>query len=80
MISTLLFDLGGTLHSVKRTDDTCRRFSEHLLSRLAQYGIHLDTTPEELFAVIRRNAEEYKHRGERIIPSWSRARSGTIIT
>ncbi len=65
MITTLLFDLGGTLHSVKRTDDTCRRFSEHLLSRLAQYGIHLDTTPEELFAIIRKNAEEYKYRGEK---------------
>lgn len=64
MISTLLFDLGGTLHSVKRTDASCRRFSEHLISRLAQYGICLDTTPDELTDLIRKNGEEYKHRGE----------------
>ena len=65
MISTLLFDLGGTLHSVKRTDASCRRFSEHLISRLSQYGIDLHTTPEELTEIIHKNGEEYKHRGEK---------------
>ncbi|MBQ5758340.1 MAG: HAD family hydrolase [Clostridia bacterium] len=65
MISTLLFDLGGTLHSVKRTDASCRRFSEHLIARLSQYGIDLHTTPEELTEIIHKNGEEYKHRGEK---------------
>ena len=64
MISTLLFDLGGTLHSVKRTDASCLRFSEHLIVRLAEYGIHLDTSPKELAERIRKNGEEYKQRGE----------------
>ena len=65
MISTLLFDLGGTLHSVRRTDASCLRFAGHLIDRLSQYGVDLDTTPAALAEIIRKNGEEYKRRGER---------------
>ena len=65
MITTLLFDLGGTLHDVRSTDESRRRFSEHLIRRLGQYGIVLDTDPDTLSALLRRNAEDYKQRGER---------------
>ena len=64
MISTLLFDLGGTLHDVRGTQESRLRFAEHLIRRLDQYGIRLDTDAESLAAVLRTNAETYKHRGE----------------
>ena len=48
MITTVLFDLGGTLHSVIRKEDSMRRFAERLIRRLSDYGIVLDTTPEAL--------------------------------
>lgn len=65
MISTLLFDLGGTLHDVHGTPESRRRFAEHLIRRLGQYGILLDTDPDTLAALLRKNAEAYKQRGER---------------
>ena len=64
MITTLLFDLGGTLHSAHRTADSEQRFADRLIRRLADYGIDLDTTPEVLARSLRTNAEAYKHRGE----------------
>ena len=64
MISTVLFDLGGTLHSVIRKEDSMRRFSARLISRLADYGIVLDTTPEQLAVSLHENAERYKHHSE----------------
>ena len=64
MISTLLFDLGGTLHDVRGTQESRLRFAEHLIRRLSQYGIRLDTDAESLASVLRVNAEAYKHRGE----------------
>ncbi len=65
MITTLLFDVGGTLHDVRGTDASRLRFSTHLINRLEQYGIHLETTPEQLMVSLRKNAEAYKQRGER---------------
>ena len=64
MITTLLFDLGGTLHDVRGSEESRLRFSAHLIRRLAQYGIALDVSPKELTALLRKNAEAYKHRGE----------------
>ncbi len=64
MISTLLFDLGGTLHDVRGTKESRLRFAEHLIRRLGQYGIKLNTDAESLASVLRVNAESYKHRGE----------------
>lgn len=65
MITTLLFDLGGTLHSVQSTEQSRRIFCEHLLRRLKTYGIDLSVTPMMLDALLRKNAEAYKRRGER---------------
>ena len=64
MISTVLFDLGGTLHSVIRKEDSMRRFAERLIRRLGDYGIVLDTTPEQLAVSLHENAESYKHFSE----------------
>ena len=67
MITTLLFDLGGTLHSVIRREDSMRRFSERLIRRLSDYGIVLDTTPESLAVSLHENAEAYKHLSEKTL-------------
>ena len=57
MITTLLFDLGGTLHDVRSTDESRRRFSEHLIRRLGQYGIVLDK--DKLAFLIRKSDMYY---------------------
>ena len=67
MISTLLFDLGGTLHSVIRKEDSMRRFAGRLIRRLGDYGIVLDTTPEQLAVSLHENAEAYKHLSEQTL-------------
>ena len=64
MITTLLFDLGGTLLTATRTPDCEVRFADRLIRRLSAYGIVLDTSPEALSVSLRKNAEAYKHRGE----------------
>lgn len=65
MITTVLFDLGGTLHTVIRKPDSMTRFAERLIRRLSDYGIILDTTPEALAVSLHENAEAYKHESER---------------
>ena len=67
MITTLLFDLGGTLHSVIRKEDSMRRYTERLIRRLSDYGIVLDTTPERLAVSLHENAEAYKHSTEQTL-------------
>ena len=64
MIKTLLFDLGGTLHTVRRTRETRLRFCAHLLEMLRQHGIPVSVGPEELDALLAVNGEEYKRYGE----------------
>ncbi len=64
MITTVLFDLGGTLHSVIKKPDSMQRFAERLIRRLSDYGIVLDTTPEQLAVSLHENAEAYKHLSE----------------
>lgn len=65
MITTLLFDLGGTLHSVKRVKGDDVRFAARLIRRLGDYGIVLRAAPEALAVSLHENGEAYKHRGER---------------
>ena len=48
MIKALLFDLGGTLHTVKRTEESKILFCRHLHELLASHGIKTDLSPEEL--------------------------------
>lgn len=66
MITTVLFDLGGTLHSVIKKPDSMRRFAARLIERLGDYGITLDITPEALAVSLYENGEEYKHLSEHI--------------
>lgn len=78
MISTLLFDLGGTLHTVKHTADSRRNFCVHLLRMLKENGIVIDTDPDRLDALLAVSSEDYKHYSEetrRELPAaeiWSR--------
>ncbi len=65
MITTVLFDLGGTLHSVIKKADSMPRFAERLIRRLSDYGIEIDTTPEALAVTLHENSEVYKHLSER---------------
>ena len=64
MIQTLLFDLGGTLHTVKRTRESRLRFCNHVLQLLREHQIPVDLDPETLDAMLAVNGEEYKHFGE----------------
>ena len=64
MIRAVLFDLGGTLH-VCSTDEARKLwFARRLISRLSEYGIVLDLSPEELSKTLQENAEIYKHHVE----------------
>ena len=74
MITTLLFDLGGTLHSVIRKEDSMPRFCERLIRRLSDYGIVLDTTPDRLAVSLHENAETYKHHSEQTLRELPAAR------
>ena len=65
MIKTLMFDLGGTLHTVKRTPASRLRFCAHLIDILGRHGIPVTLSPQELDAMLAVNGEEYKHFGER---------------
>ncbi|MCD8077103.1 MAG: HAD family hydrolase [Lachnospiraceae bacterium] len=64
MIRAVLFDLGGTLHCADNPPGREIWFADRLLNRLADYGICLDATPEELAGRLRVNAEAYKHETE----------------
>ena len=67
MITTLLFDLGGTLHTVRRSEESRLAFCTHLLAMLRESGIRADVDPTALDAMLSVNAEEYKHFGERTL-------------
>ncbi len=78
MIKALLFDLGGTLHTVKRTEESKILFCRHLHELLASHGIKTGLSPEELGDLLAVNSELYKHYSEetkRELPQpeiWSR--------
>lgn len=56
MIRGVLFDLGGTLHTVSSPEGRDVRFAQLLLERLADYGITLDAEPEELAKRLHENS------------------------
>ena len=64
MIRAVLFDLGGTLHTSSSPPGRDIWFSRRLIERLGDYGIALDTTPEDLAKRLHENSEEYKHWSE----------------
>lgn len=65
MLKAVLFDIGGTLHTVTNNDALRLAFAKRLIDRLAVYDILLDTTPEALAVSLSENAEEYKHTSEK---------------
>lgn len=67
MIRAVLFDLGGTLHTASNPPGRDVRFASRLMERLSDYGIVLETTPEELTHTLHINAEEYKHSSEQTL-------------
>jgi len=60
MIKAVLFDMGGVVHICSRSEERNLWFAKRVLNRLSEYGIHLDTTPEELNERMQVNAEIYK--------------------
>ena len=64
MIRAVLFDLGGTLHVCSTSEERKLWFARRLLSRLAEYGIRPDISPEALSVQLQANAERYKHEVE----------------
>lgn len=65
MIRGVLFDLGGTLHTVDSPEGRDVWFANRLLERLADYGIMIDTSPETLAKKLHENGEAYKHASEK---------------
>ena len=66
-ITTLLFDLGGTLHTVKRTEEARLRFCSHLLQMLKDHGIAVSVDLESVDKMLTVNGEVYKHFGEQTL-------------
>lgn len=64
VIRAVLFDLGGTLHTASSPPGRDVWFARRLLERLADYGVHLETAPEELARRLSENSEVYKHASE----------------
>lgn len=67
MIRAVLFDLGGTLHTASNPAGRDVRFAGRLIERLGDYGISLNTTPEDLAKSLHVNAEDYKHASEKTL-------------
>lgn len=64
MIRAVLFDLGGTLHVCSASEERKLWFARRLISRLEEYGIHLDISEQALSRQLQENAERYKHEVE----------------
>ena len=60
MIRAVLFDVGGTLHTVQRDSALADRFSMTLLEKLQKAGITLPIEAPALSLLLRENAECYK--------------------
>ena len=60
MIKGVVFDLGGTLHLCSTTEERKIWFAKRIISRLGEYGISLDISPEALSLQLEINAAEYK--------------------
>ena len=67
MIKAVLFDLGGTLHTNTLPEGRDVWFARRILERLADYGIELPATPEELARTLPVNSEIYKHESEQTL-------------
>lgn len=64
MIRAVLYDVGGTLHRVHASPELAVQFSQQLLDRLEAAGIQISASAPALAALLRENAETYKHWSE----------------
>lgn len=64
MIKAVLFDIGGTLHTVNNNEGLRRAFARRLMDRLAVYGIIVNEDEGVFAQRLHENAEEYKHWSE----------------
>lgn len=64
MIKAVLFDVGGTLHTVTNNEGLRTAFARRLIDRLAVYGIVIPEEPETFGQKLHENAEAYKHETE----------------
>lgn len=60
MIRAVLFDVGGTLHTVQRDPGLADRFSATLMQKLQEVGVSLPIEVPALSALLGENAERYK--------------------
>ena len=67
MIDVVLFDIGGTLHTVTNNEALRTAFAKRLRERLADYGIVLAGEDRDIGIRLHENAEEYKHYSENIL-------------
>ena len=67
MIDVVLFDIGGTLHTVTNNEQLRTAFAKRLRERLADYGIFIHGEDDEIGRRLHENAEEYKHYSELIL-------------
>lgn len=66
MIKAVLYDVGGTLHTIEKTDGG-ERFCGLVIERLRDYGIELPITKEALAPLLHANAEAYKAMTEKTL-------------
>ena len=60
MVKAVLFDIGGTLHTVHRSDALRDAFARRLIDRLEVYGIRIGASGGELSLLLQENGEAYK--------------------
>ncbi len=65
MIKAVLFDIGGTLHTVRNSEALAVAFAHRLIDRLAVYDIAIETPCGEFAKRLHQNAEDYKHWSEK---------------
>jgi len=66
-INVVLFDIGGTLHTVTNNEILRTSFAKRLRERLADYGIIITGEDREIGLRLHENAEEYKHYSEKTL-------------
>ena len=64
VIRAVVFDLGGTLHLCSSDEARKLWFAQRVISRLGEYGIALDISPEALSRQLEENAAIYKREVE----------------
>lgn len=67
MIDVVLFDIGGTVHTVTNNEALRTAFAKRLRERLSDYGILLEGDDRQIGLRLHENAEEYKHYSEQIL-------------